>query len=101
MKDVLNEISRLRDERGWSDYQLAIKSDLLQSNISAWYHRNQVPTIATLEKICKALEVPLSLFFAEDEEPMLLTPEQYEIIDLWSALDAEQKTAVMALMERM
>ena len=45
MKDVLEEITRLRLKRGWSEYELAKHSGLAQSTISTWYSKGQTPTL--------------------------------------------------------
>ena len=50
MKNVLEEITRLRLERKWSEYDLSKHSGLSQSTISNWYRKKQVPTIQTLNK---------------------------------------------------
>lgn len=39
MKDILKEITRLRLERNWTEYELAKKSGLAQSTISSWYRK--------------------------------------------------------------
>ena len=54
MKDILSVITTYREERGWTEYQLAERSGLPQSTISSWYRKNMVPTIPSLEKICTA-----------------------------------------------
>ncbi|RKJ67737.1 XRE family transcriptional regulator [Butyricicoccus sp. 1XD8-22] len=101
MKDVLKEIRRLREERGMSEYELAKRSDMMQSSISVWYHKNHIPTFASLDKVCKGLGITLSEFFAEGEHLLTLTPEQRAFLDDWSALEEEQRRAVMELMESM
>ena len=55
MKDILSTITTYREERGWTEYQLAERSGLPQSTISSWYRKNMVPTVASLEKICTAV----------------------------------------------
>lgn len=59
MKDILSIITAYREERGWTEYQLAERSGLPQSTISSWYHKNMVPTIPSLEKICTAFDITL------------------------------------------
>ncbi len=39
MKDVLMEITMIRLERGWSEYELAKNSGISQSIISTWYRK--------------------------------------------------------------
>ena len=67
MKDILAEIVRYREERGWSEYQLAEKSGLPQSTISSWYRKKMMPSLSSLEKICSAFGITMSQLFAENE----------------------------------
>ena len=93
MKNVLAEITRLRLERGWNEYELAKHCGLSQSTISTWYRKNQTPTIQTLDKVCKGLGISLSQFFAEGSDAVSLTPEQKDMLDNWSALNIQQKSS--------
>ncbi len=72
MKDVLGEITRLRLQRGWSEYELAQNAGLTQSTISTWYRKKQTPTIQTLEKVCRGFGITLSQFFAEGTDAVSL-----------------------------
>lgn len=101
MKDVLNEITRLRLERGWSEYELAKNSGLSQSTISTWYRKGQIPTIQTLDKVCKGLGITLSQFFAEGGTAILLTAEQKDMLDNWSALNSQQKKTIRDLIKQL
>lgn len=92
MKDVLAEITRLRLKRKWSEYELSQHSGLSQSTISTWYRKNQVPTVQTLDKVCKGFGITLSQFFAEDGEAISLTPSQLELLDNWAALTETQQS---------
>ena len=60
--DVLERLRKLLQERGWSEYRLAQVSGLNESTISNIYRRNTLPTIPTLEAICKAFGITLSQF---------------------------------------
>lgn len=99
MKDILKEITRLRLERNWTEYELAKKSGLAQSTISSWYRKNQTPSIQTLDKICKGLGITLSQFFGEGDDAIFLTPEQRKLLDSWSALNAQQRKIVTDLLD--
>lgn len=101
MKNILDEITRLRQERNWSEYDLAKHSGLSQSTISTWYRKKQIPTIPTLSKVCDGFEITLSQFFAEGEEPISLTSEQSEMLDNWSTLNTRQKQIIMDLLKNM
>ena len=97
MKDILAEITRLRLQRNWSEYQLAQHSGLSQSTISTWYRKNQIPTIQTLEKVCLGLGITLSQFFATDNDTVSLTASQKELLDCWAALTDIQQALFMQL----
>ena len=60
--DVLERLRKLLQERGWSEYRLAQVSGLNEPTISNIYRRNTLPTIPTLEAICKAFGITLSQF---------------------------------------
>lgn len=101
MKEILAAITRYRESRGWSEYLLAERSGLPQSTISSWYCKNASPTVASLEKICKAFGITLSQLFAEGNEPVSLTPSQKVLLDRWSRLNEEQQNAVFLLIDKM
>ncbi len=101
MKDILAAITTYRQERGWTEYQLAEHSGLPQSTISSWYRKNMVPTIPSLEKICAAFGITLSQLFAEGDVPVTLTESQKELLEHWTRLSEEQQAVVLALIEKM
>ena len=97
MKDVLSEITRLRLQRNWSEYELAQHSGLAQSTISNWYRKKQIPTIPTLEKVCCGFGITLSQFFASEDDVVSLTVEQKQLLDCWAALTETQQALFMDL----
>ncbi len=99
MKDVLEEITRQRLKRNWTEYELSKRSDMPQSTISTWYRKNQMPTIPILDKVCKGLGITLSQFFAETDDFVALTPEQRELLDNWSALEPRQRELFLELLK--
>lgn len=101
MKDILTVITKHREERGWTEYELAERSGLPQSTISSWYRKNIVPTLPSLEKICNTFGITLSQLFAEDDEPVSLTKSQKELLNCWVRLDQEQQAVIFALISKM
>lgn len=94
--DILNRITEFRQERGWTEYQLAEKSGLTQSTISSWYRKNMLPTIPSLIKICRAFDISLSYFFLEEADALVsLTDNQKEIIDCISKLTPAQQKLLL------
>ena len=90
--DILRKITEMRIERGWTEYELAERSDLTQSTVSSWYRKNLIPSIPSLEHICDAFGITLSQFFLEtDCFSDQITEEQSEILKRWNKLTKEQQ----------
>ena len=101
MQDILATITAYRQERGWTEYQLAEQSGLPQSTISSWYCKGTEPTVASLEKICTAFGITLSQLFTGEEEPVTLTKSQKELLKRWAGLNEEQKAVLFSLIDTM
>jgi len=101
MKDILATIISCRQERGWSEYQLAERSGLPQTTISTWYRKNMLPSLPSLEKICQAFGITMSQLFSEGDEPVMLTESQRKLLDCWSRLSEDQQEAIFNLIEKM
>lgn len=101
MKDILKVITTYREDRGWTEYQLAERSGLPQSTISSWYRKNMTPTLPSLEKICTAFGITLSQLFAENESTVSLTESQQRLLERWSRLDEDQQNIILTLIDKM
>ncbi len=99
MMDVLFKIDALRQQRGWSVNNLAMRAGLTQSTLNNLYNRNAEPKLSTLRAICEAFGITLAEFFREgeggrcDEEP-----SNEELLALWSKIDKEQQKALLCLL---
>lgn len=94
--DVLNRIKDIMDQMGWTEYKLAKESNLSQSTISNMFARNTLPTIPTLEAICKAFRISLSEFFLDDTDSTKST-----VMSKYTRLNNEQQELVVKLMDNM
>jgi len=99
--NVLEKIKTLQREKGWSMAQLAKKANLTPSTLSTLFQRNHLPTIPTLQAICRAFGITTSQFFADSHLPLDLTLEQTHLLEKWTRLTDKQKIALLALMESM
>lgn len=94
--DAKKRIQELMQERGWSEYRLAIASGLSQSTVANIFNRNTTPSVSTLEAICQGFGITLAQFFAEGDM-VELTPEQRRMFQEWSSLTKPQKDALFQL----
>ena len=99
--DILEKIKKLRDERGWSNYKLARVANISEGSLNNLFRLNNLPTIPTLEAICGGFDITLSQFFAEEEEAVVLSVEQKEMLNTWNTLTGDQKTALLELLKKM
>jgi len=100
VKDILATITEYREDRGWTEYQLAERSGLPQSTISSWYRKNMIPTIPSLEKICTAFGITLSQLFSDGKERVSLTDSQQRLLERWTRLSEDQQAVVFALIDK-
>lgn len=98
--DIHSRLRKLMADRGWSEYRLAKESGLSESTLKNVFHRNTVPSIPTLEAICKAFHITLSQFFA-DGDMVELSPELKAVFDSWLSLTPEQKDAAQRMLDAM
>lgn len=98
--DANERIRQLLTSRGWSEYKLAKEAGLSQSTISNLFRRNTVPSIPTLETLCKGFGITLAQFFAQGEF-VELSPEQQELFAQWVVLSPQQKHILHLLIQDM
>lgn len=98
--DTHERLRQLLQERSWTEYRLAKNCGLSESTIANIYRRNSVPSIATLEAICKGFGITMSQFFAEGEM-VELSPELKSLFDDWVNLTPEQKKAASQMLKAM
>ena len=60
-------LRQLREERGWSQEQLAERADLNRSYLGEVERGHAIPSLITLAKLAGALEIRLSSFIARCE----------------------------------
>lgn len=97
---VLKRIAQLREERDWSLYRLAKESEVSYSTLSNTLHRNNVPSVSTLIRICEGFGITLSEFFDETGEiPKQLTASDQQLLADFHCLPRSDKKLVTAYMQ--
>ena len=94
---INKRISQLCKSRGMSYYRLAKKSGLSESVLSSIRRGKNLPSLDTLEKICKTINITMSEFFnSELFEMCQHTKKLY--ISLWQELSTKDKEKVLIYM---
>ncbi len=66
---IADRLRNIRKMKKLSQGEMEKRTGLLRSHLSRVENGHTVPTIETLEKLARALEVPLYQLFYEDEKP--------------------------------
>ena len=100
--NVIERIDEIMEKQNLTDYQLSKLSGLSTSTISNMRKRNTIPSVATLEYICDALQITLSQFFANDKtESYPVTPKQKEFLDYYVLLSENQQNLILEIMKNL
>lgn len=96
-------LRRLREYRGFSQGELARKSDVDPSTISKWERSATEPGLRDVCSLAKALQVPVTALCPEDAqqidaEPVLLDPDlQLFFSGDWQRLPTEAQEAIRTM----
>src|ERR671932_2694682 len=66
----MEEVKRLRKERGWSQQRLADEANINKVTLIRIEHGVGNPGIDTLEKLAKALDIEIADFFPKAQVPL-------------------------------
>ena len=107
MTKIGENVSRLRDERGWTQEELATLMGVKQNHISAIETGKLVdPRASTIEKLARALGVSVDALLAGDEDPEAAGVEYQieqrgvalrEMAEKWEVLDDAQRQVVLTV----
>ena len=93
--DVIERIEKLRKERGWTVYMLALESGVTHSTLATMYQRNTPPKIETLQLICEAFGITLAQFFLEDEKVEILSAKEKEFLTAYRKLPENKQKSII------
>ena len=99
---VFERIDYIRKTKHFSMYRLAKEADIPYSSLNNNNHRRPCPTIATLEKLCKGLNITLPEFFDFELYPLQnenLTPEEDELINKYRSLNKNKQERLQAYLD--
>ncbi len=99
---VFERIEYLCEKKHFTMYKLAKESGMPYSSLNNIIHRRTCPTVGTLEKLCKGLNISLSDFFAFELYPLKndnLTPDEDELINKYRALTQNKQMLLNAYID--
>ena len=94
---INEKITKMCEERHWTLYGLAEKTDIPYSTLNSSINRNSPLKIESLERICEAFGISLAQFFMEGEEMELLNEKEKELIASFRKLSEDKQQALLTL----
>ncbi len=99
---VFERIEYLRKIKHFSMYRLAKEAEIPYSSLNNIIHRRTCPTVSTLEKLCKGLNISLSEFFDFELYPLkneTLTPIEDELLNKYRTLSKNKQERLEAYLD--
>lgn len=96
--DIIAKIEKLKNERGWTDYELAQQAMMTQSTIASMKARKSPPKLDTLQALCNAFNITLSQFFLENEEMEVLSENEKLLLSGFRKLPPDKQKALIDLL---
>jgi transcriptional regulator with XRE-family HTH domain len=90
--DVGNRLKQIRELQGLSQGKLEGRTGLLRCYISRVENGHTVPSVETLEKFSRALDMPLYQLLYEEERPPKSLKTQAQEIDDWASRGKGRRT---------
>ena len=97
--NVINRIKQLCEEREFSYYQLAKRSEIPYSTLNTMILKNNQPSLPTLKKLCNGFGITLLQFFNTEDTPVSLSERQKECLSLFDVLTPEEQALVISYMK--
>lgn len=97
-KDALRlTLIDLMDETGTSGSELAEYLGVTKQAVSNWRSGNAGISVDHIPQICKYFDITYDDFFGKNEQVLVLSDEEREIIDIYRCVSPQGQAAIMTL----
>lgn len=97
--DILSTIREILNERDMTVYELAKRCKIPQSTLSNLFYKTKNPSIKTIMKICKGLQIEVYELFGYKKDTMGLSYNELKLFSLWKKLSPEKQYALLVLLD--
>jgi transcriptional regulator with XRE-family HTH domain len=89
--DIGDRLRSVREEKDLSQGDIGQRTGLLRCYISRIENGHTIPAVATLEKMARALEVPLYVLMYDGQEPPALPPSGGKRSNEWGTVGKDAR----------
>lgn len=97
--DTQKRIKKWMNLYRWNKYQLKKNAELPDSTVRGLFTENRDPRVSTINALCRAFGITLSVFFSDEEVLPEKGSEVWHIIRMWGQLDTEGKAVVKSVLQ--
>lgn len=97
--DILNRLNELCQNLNMNKYLLSKKTGIPLSTISTMYLKNRYPSLPTLFKFCRALDIPVHDFFLTHPGHGDLTESERILLEKYRLLKPEGRQMLTAYLD--
>lgn len=98
--DVVPKIRALCEEKGISYYALSKRANIPYSTLSNMLNRpKNVPTVYSLERICRGLNITMAEFFTDEPSEHQLTEREISLLERWNKLNVSEQERTEAYIQ--
>ena len=97
---VRKKVDQLLEEYNWTLYQLSKEADISYATLSNTFHRNKVPSVPIILRICEGFHITVAEFFNEGGTLLQqLTASDQRLIADFHRLSGNDKKLVTAFLQ--
>lgn len=101
INEIVDRIDELRVANGYSIYELANKADTSFNTIKYLYKRKSLPNIRTMLGLCEAFNMPVWIFFYDQEDTSSINKQIFSLIGNYNKLSDISKRLLIELSENL
>ncbi len=92
MNIIVARIDELRKKKGLTKKALMSKMGVPFSTANSWFYDETFPSLANIDKVCKALDVTVQQFFSGMGE--VDNKAEQEFLDYWRTMNDNEKVLI-------
>lgn len=99
--DIIQRITKFRDERGWTNNRMSVEAGLGSATVINWYKRNATPKLEAITALCDAFGISLGEFFNDEGDLVSLSDVQKEFLSELDLLNKDEKRDLLKFIQTM
>ncbi len=96
---IIDALIEIKNIKKWTNYKIAVKSNLPVSTVSNVFNKKSKPQLDTLFAICRGFGINPAQLFVNAVKCEKLREDEAEIIRLWNMLDNKRQSVIKEIIK--